>query len=161
VTARTIANAYAQTLGAIFSGAGEKPYEIEIVVAEVGESADDDTIYRLTYDGSVTEEHAFVAMGGQSEHITGLLKERFVVDSSLSDALRLAVDVLTQAPDGEMRTLTAGQLEVAALVRSRARRAFRRYIGPELEALLARSEAHHAEPVADAGEPDGHDASNS
>jgi proteasome alpha subunit len=66
VTARTIANAYAQTLGAIFSGAGEKPYEIEIVVAEVGETEDDDTIYRLTYDGSVTEEHAFVAMGGQA-----------------------------------------------------------------------------------------------
>jgi proteasome alpha subunit len=145
VTARTIANAYAQTLGAIFSGAGEKPYEIEIVVAEVGESEDDDTIYRLTYDGSVTEEHAFVAMGGQAEHISGLLKERFVADSSLTAALRLAVDVLTQAPDGEMRTLTAGQLEVAALVRSRARRAFRRYVGPELEALLAASSAHEAE----------------
>ncbi|HEY3925145.1 MAG TPA: proteasome subunit alpha [Acidothermaceae bacterium] len=145
VTARTIANAYAQTLGAIFSGAGEKPYEIEIVVAEVGESEDDDTIYRLTYDGSVTEEHAFVAMGGQAEHISGLLKERFVVDSSLTAALRLAVDVLTQAPDGEMRALTAGQLEVAALVRSRTRRAFRRYVGPELEALLAASSAHEAE----------------
>jgi proteasome alpha subunit len=145
VTARTIANAYAQTLGAIFSGAGEKPYEIEIVVAEVGESEDDDTIYRLTYDGSVTEEHAFVAMGGQAEHISGLLKERFVADSSLTAALRLAVDVLTQAPDGEMRTLTAAQLEVAALVRSRTRRAFRRYVGPELEALLAASSAHEAE----------------
>jgi proteasome alpha subunit len=154
VTARTIANAYAQTLGAIFSGAGEKPYEIEIVVAEVGESADDDTIYRLTYDGSVTEEHAFVAMGGQAEHISGLLKERFVPDSPLTGALRLAVDVLTQAPDGEMRTLTAGQLEVAALVRSRARRAFRRYVGPELEALLGASEAHQAEPTAADVDPD-------
>jgi proteasome alpha subunit len=154
VTARTIANAYAQTLGAIFSGAGEKPYEIEIVVAEVGESEDDDTIYRLTYDGSVTEEHAFVAMGGQAEHISGLLKERFVADSSLTAALRLAVDVLTQAPDGEMRTLTAGQLEVAALVRSRTRRAFRRYVGPELEALLAASSAHKAEPPDPDVDPD-------
>lgn len=154
VTARTIANAYAQTLGAIFSGAGEKPYEIEIVVAEVGETEDDDTIYRLTYDGSVTEEHAFVAMGGQAEHISGLLKERFVVDSSLTAALRLAVDVLTQAPDGEMRTLTAGQLEVAALVRSRTRRAFRRYVGPELEALLAASTAHQAEPSETDVDPD-------
>jgi proteasome alpha subunit len=154
VTARTIANAYAQTLGAIFSGAGEKPYEIEIVVAEVGEAADDDTLYRLTYDGSVTEEHAFVAMGGQAEHISGLLKERFVPDSPLTAALRLAVDVLTQAPDGEMRTLEAGQLEVAALVRSRARRAFRRYIGPELEALLAASHAHQAETAPTDDDPD-------
>jgi proteasome alpha subunit len=93
-------------------------------------------------------------MGGQAEHISGLLKERFVADSSLTAALRLAVDVLTQAPDGEMRTLTAGQLEVAALVRSRARRAFRRYVGPELEALLAASSAHQAEPAAVDVDPD-------
>jgi len=145
VTGRTIANAYAQTLGAIFSGAGEKPYEVEIVVAEVGDEVDGDTMYRLTYDGSVADEHGFVAMGGQAEHITGLLKERYVAGSSLTDALRLAVDVLTQAPDGEMRTLTAAQLEVAALVRSRARRAFRRYVGPELETLLASSVPHQAE----------------
>ena len=145
VTGRTIANAYAQTLGAIFSGAGEKPYEVEIVVAEVGDDVEGDTIYRLTYDGSVTDEHDFVAMGGQAEHITGLLKERFVPGVSLVDALRLAVDVLTQAPDGEMRTLTAQQLEVAALVRSRSRRAFQRYVGPQLETLLAGSTAHQAE----------------
>jgi len=96
VTGRTIANAYAQTLGAIFSGAGEKPYEVEIVVAEVGDDADGDTIYRLTYDGSVADEHGFVAMGGQAEHITGLLKERYVAGAPLADALRLAVDVLTR-----------------------------------------------------------------
>jgi proteasome alpha subunit len=113
-------------------------------------------MYRLTYDGSVADEHGFVAMGGQAEHITGLLKERYVPGSSLTAALRLAVDVLTQAPDGEMRTLTAAQLEVAALVRSRARRAFRRYVGPELEALLAASVAHQAEPHAalPAADPD-------
>jgi proteasome alpha subunit len=75
-------------------------------------------------------------MGGQAEHITGLLKERFVSGASLAEALHLAVAVLTQAPDGEMRILTAGQLEVAALVRSRSRRAFRRYVGPQLQALL-------------------------
>ena len=52
VTGRGLANAYAQTLGTIFSSGGEKPYEVEIVVAEVGDTADDDQIYRLTYDGS-------------------------------------------------------------------------------------------------------------
>jgi proteasome alpha subunit len=51
VTARGLANAYAQTLGTIFSSAGEKPFEVEIVVAEVGEDYDSDQIYRLTYDG--------------------------------------------------------------------------------------------------------------
>lgn len=38
VTARGLANVYAQTLGTIFSSAAEKPYEVELVVAEVGET---------------------------------------------------------------------------------------------------------------------------
>src|SRR6201995_5034829 len=63
VTGRALANAYAQTLGSIFIEA-QKPYEVEIVVAEVGESPGEDQIYRLTYDGSVADEQGFVAMGG-------------------------------------------------------------------------------------------------
>ena len=46
-----------------------KPYEVEIVVAEVGQTPDEDQIYRLTYDGSVADEHGFVVMGGQAEQI--------------------------------------------------------------------------------------------
>ena len=142
VTARTIANAYAQTLGAIFSGAGEKPYEIEIVVAEVGESADDDTIYRLTYDGSVTEEHAFVAMGGQAEHISGLLKERFVADSPLTSrvaARRRRADPGARwrdahADGGPTRGRGAGQVTRAASIsplrRPRTRGTAGRELGP-------------------------------
>src|SRR5919199_4009605 len=41
VTARGLANAYAQTLGAIFSSTAEKPFEVELVVVEVGETAAD------------------------------------------------------------------------------------------------------------------------
>jgi len=41
VTGRGLANAYAQTLGTIFSSGGEKPYEVEIFVAEVGASSDE------------------------------------------------------------------------------------------------------------------------
>ena len=137
VTGRTIANAYAQTLGAIFSGAGEKPYEVEIVVAEVGDSPDGDTIYRLTYDGSVADERGFVAMGGQAEHITGLLRERYEPDSTLARMLHLAVDVLSHQPDGDTRELASSQLEVAVLDRTRARRAFRRLAAAQVDALLA------------------------
>ena len=35
VTGRGLANAYAQTLGTIFSSGGEKPYEVELFVAEI------------------------------------------------------------------------------------------------------------------------------
>jgi len=137
VTGRTIANAYAQTLGAIFSGAGEKPYEVEIVVAEVGDTADGDTIYRLTYDGSVADEHDFVAMGGQADHITGLLRDRYQAGATLAAALHIAVGALAQPPDGEPRELGAEQLEVAVLDRTRVRRAFRRLVGAQLDAVLA------------------------
>src|SRR6266480_3423138 len=60
VTARGIANWYAQTLGTIFTES-PKPFEVEIVVAEVGANPADDQIYRITFDGSVTDEPGFVA----------------------------------------------------------------------------------------------------
>jgi len=59
VTGRGLANVFAQTLGTIFT-VESKPYEVEIVIAEVGETAADDQVYRLTYDGSVADEHGFV-----------------------------------------------------------------------------------------------------
>jgi len=68
VTSRGLANAYAQTLGTIFTESG-KPYEVELTVAEVGPTVDDDQLYRLTYDGSVAEEHGFVVMGGTAEPV--------------------------------------------------------------------------------------------
>src|ERR1700740_2521447 len=40
VTARALANAYAQTLGSIFTEQ-QKPYEVEICVAEVGATPED------------------------------------------------------------------------------------------------------------------------
>ena len=72
VTGRGLANAYAQTLGTIFSSGGEKPYEVEIFVAEVGDTAEDDQIYRLTYDGQVADEHGYAVMGGAAETVAGL-----------------------------------------------------------------------------------------
>lgn len=48
VSGRGLANAYAQTLGTIFSSGVDKPYEVEIFVAELGTSTESDQIYRLT-----------------------------------------------------------------------------------------------------------------
>ena len=105
VTGRGLANAYAQTLGAIFTEQS-KPYEVEIVVAEVGDTAADDQIYRLTYDGSVADEKDFVAMGGTAEPISSHLREHHSHEASLDDALRLSVTALGQQPDnGEARRI--------------------------------------------------------
>ena len=136
VTGRGLANAYAQTLGTIFTQES-KPYEVEIVVAEVGQAPDEDQIYRLTYDGSVADERGFVAMGGQAEANTTALTEQYSEGLSLEDTLRMAVDLIARDPaGGEARTLTASQLEVAILDRTRPRRTFRRLTGRALSDLL-------------------------
>lgn len=136
VTGRFLANAYAQTLGAIFTES-PKPYEIEIVLAEVGDRPDTDQLYRLTFDGSVADEHGFVAMGGSAEQLTGQLRERHRDGMPLADAVAVGAEVLGQAEDGERRELPASQLEVAVLDRTRRHRKFRRLVGRRLEELLA------------------------
>ena len=136
VTGRGLANVFAQTLGTIFT-VESKPYEVEIVIAEVGDTPDEDQIYRLTYDGSVADEHGFVAMGGSGEHITSALQERYRDGMPLQEALRTAVELLGRdMTTGEQRGLTAAQLEVAVLERDRPRRTFRRLGGPALSRLL-------------------------
>lgn len=135
VTGRALANNYAQYLGTIFTEAG-KPYEVEIVVAEVGESVEDDQVYRLTFDGSVAEESGYVAMGGASEAVTTYLKDHYSEGMDLGAAIRVGVGALSATGDAP-RDLPAAQLEVAVLDRTRPQRKFRRVLGPSLEQLLA------------------------
>ncbi len=137
VTVRGLANAYAQTLGTIFTETN-KPYEVEIVVAEVGESAEDDQLYRLTFDGSVGDEHGYVAMGGQAEAIAEALSTAYSDGMDLGTALRTAVRLLGEHGAAEARTLDPAQLEVAVLDRTReAPRKFRRIGNSRLATLLA------------------------
>jgi len=135
VTARGIANWYAQTLGTIFTEQ-LKPFEVEIVVAEVGARPADDQIYRITFDGSVTDEPGFVAFGGQADQVSAVLKERYADNMSLSEAFAAALAALSTPGNGEY---TAAQLEVAILERARDHRTFRRIRGARLEQLLAES----------------------
>src|SRR5689334_15596723 len=137
VTGRGLANAYAQTLGTIFSSGGEKPYEVEIFVAEVGDEAAGDQIYRLTYDGQVADEHDYAAMGGDAEAVSTYLKEHFSAGLELGAAVALAVKALGQSGT-ENRTIDAGDLEVAVLERTRSQpRKFRRLNGDSLSGMLA------------------------
>jgi proteasome alpha subunit len=152
VTGRGLANAYAQTLGTIFSAAGEKPFEVEIVVAEVGDSAEEDQIYRLTYDGSVADEQGFVVMGGQAEQISTYLEQHYTAGRGLAEALRAAVRALGETPGGPPRQISSSQLEVAVLDRKRPQRKFRRITGARLDELLGNSPAAGSGPAA-AGTP--------
>ena len=142
VTGRALANAYTQVLGAIFTQE-QKPYEVEICIAEVGSSPDSDELYRITYDGSVNDEPGVMVMGGQAEQISGPLRSRHSKDATLGEALKLAVEALGSigGEGGGAREIAANQLEVAILDRRRPGRTFRRITGAALTALLNGSSA--------------------
>ena len=122
VTGRGLANAYAQTLGTIFSSGGEKPYEVEIFVAEVG--------------GGVADEHDFAVMGGNADLAAAYLKEHYQPGASLEDAIRLAVEALGR-DNGSGRRIPASALEVAVLDRTRSQqRKFKRLTASQLARIL-------------------------
>ena len=154
VTGRGLANWYAQALGQNFSEPTGKPYEVEIVVAEVGLKPDGDQIYRISWDGSVSDEPGFVAFGGQADQVAAALKERFSDGMSLTEALGAALAALAAPPTSGQASasngaaqpeLTADKLEVAILDRARPHRTFRRLQGPRLEELIAESRREPAE----------------
>jgi proteasome alpha subunit len=141
VTGRVIANAYAQTLGEIFTQQ-TKPYEVELCVAEVGDDPEADQLFRLTFDGSIVDEPDFVVMGGQADTVTGHLREHFLPGMGLADALGVGVRALsavspaTAGNGGGPALLGSQQLEVAVLDRRRPKRAFRRVVGGAIRSLL-------------------------
>ncbi|GLY00145.1 MULTISPECIES: proteasome subunit alpha [Actinoplanes] len=151
VTARALANAYTQTLGSIFSET-QKPYEVEICIAQVGATPEQDELYRIMYDGSALDEPGFMAMGGQAEAIAAVLKERHDTAADLQTALVLAAEALGSVggENGQARTLTAKQLEVAVIDRRRPGRAFRRLADSTLTTLLG----HESVPEAELGDVD-------
>ena len=128
---------------------------MEILVAEVGASAADDQIYRLTYDGSIADVRGYAVMGGPAEQVADYVGEHYQEGISLAGALRLAVDALGH--DGtEIRQLEPDQIEVAVLDRSRTQvRKFKRISDETLGRILSESRpdttptepATHAEPA--------------
>jgi len=133
VTANGIANAYAQTLGQVFTHE-MKPYEVEILVAQVGaDDGEPNELFHILYDGTVMDEHGFTVLGGQAETISSALDDQYETGLDLAAAVKLGAKVLG---DGQASAPPADQLEVALLDRNRTGRAFRRIKGTELEGLL-------------------------
>ena len=133
VKARDLANAYSQALSTIFTQQ-MKPYEVEILVGEVNGEVDGTSIYHVLFDGSVTDEHGFVAIGGHADELTEELKERYSAGWDLATAVKTAVQVLG-APDS--RTIEHDHIESGVLERSQSkRRKFRRLTDDEIAGFL-------------------------
>ncbi|MBA3631030.1 MAG: proteasome subunit alpha [Actinobacteria bacterium] len=134
VTAKSLANAYSQSLGNIFTSE-VKPYECEILVASVGDTTNENELFHILYDGSVTDRQGWVAMGGQSDQLGSALEERYPDGPpDLKDAFRLGEEILQTV---ENRSMPPANLEVAILDRTRGRRKFRRLSVAQIEAILA------------------------
>ena len=142
VTARGLASVYAQSLGAVFT-AEQKPFEVELAVAEVGLAQEQDHLYRLTFDGSIADENGFVVMGGLADQISDVVSGAWEPELGFAGAMRLALRAL--ATDKEADALPATAVEAAVLDRASesrrgSRRTFRR-LGPEDMTQLLTEEA--------------------
>lgn len=135
VSARSLANAYAQTMGVAFTDA-LKPLEVEIVVTQLAEKMADDEIYRLTFDGSLADEYGFVAIGGQADEINQALGASWKSSMDFSKVLKTAVAALESQNTNENETFDSLRLEVAILDRKRQGRTFRRLSIEQIENLL-------------------------
>jgi proteasome alpha subunit len=136
VTAKGLANAYAQSLGNIFTSE-LKPYECEILVASVGDSTETNELFHILYDGSVSDRTMWVAMGGQSEALNTFFENNYPKGypksvPTLAEAVKLGHKAMTTI---EEREITPATLEVAVLDRNRARRKFKRLADKELPKL--------------------------
>ncbi|MGA0131843.1 MAG: proteasome subunit alpha [Ilumatobacteraceae bacterium] len=122
VDAKSLANQYAQVLGDVFSTMGPKPLEVELLVAEVADTPENDRLFHILYDGTLLDERSYCVLGGDAEGIAKRMEASYRNDLDLDSAIKVAVAALTA---GE-RTLAAADLEVATLTRNGRRRAFTR-----------------------------------
>jgi proteasome alpha subunit len=132
VDGRSLANQYGQIIGQAFTHES-KPLEVEILIAEVGITAESDCMYHISFDGTVSDEKAFCVLGGDDASITTRLQESTVTDSTLTSSVQRAAAALA-GPD---RTLSADDLEVAILSRSSQRRCFSRVTDADISEMLS------------------------
>lgn len=133
VTAKSLANAYSQSLGTIFSQEA-KPLEIEIMVVEVGRESGLNEMYRISFDGSIYDEKGFAAIGGKAEAINIFIKEQY--NKGLPD-LKESITISKEAIETVTNQKVIPQgLEVAILDRRRSGRRFKRVLASEIKEIL-------------------------
>jgi proteasome alpha subunit len=133
VRARDLANAYSQALSTIFTQQ-MKPYEVEILVGEVADDGGHNEIYHVLFDGTVTDRHGFVAIGGNADALTSALEASYAEGWDLATAVREAVKALSSAEGHE---ILPNAIEAGILDRGRTqRRKFRRLRDEEIAQIL-------------------------
>jgi proteasome alpha subunit len=132
VDARALANYYAQHLGDMFTE-GQKPLEVEILVAQLGSSLRPTKLYRIAYEGTIADEPRFAILGGDAETIMARFAEADETVQPLARTLKDAVAALA----GPERTLPTSDLEVGILEDRGNRRTFVRLTDQQIDELLS------------------------
>ena len=128
VTAMGLATAFSQTLGHIFSHE-QKPYEVEILICELGGGTDEPRLFKISYDGTLFDQRDVAAIGGKSEALERALRDGFADGMTLSEAIALGVRSFRAAEERDSEGW-----EAAVLTGGDERRAFRRLEPDELAA---------------------------
>lgn len=128
VTAMGLATAFSQTLGVIFIR-DPKPYEVEILLAEISEDGSEHRLFRVTYDGTLYDERRYVAIGGKAEQLVDALEDLWTENLSLRQAFDVCMEAFNRAEGREPEGW-----EVAVLEGGNGRRAFRRLDPAEITA---------------------------
>jgi proteasome alpha subunit len=128
VTAMGLATAFSQTLGMIFIR-DPKPYEVEILIAEIAEDPSERRLFRISYDGTLYDERRYVAIGGKAEQLTEALGQAWHEGMSLEEAFEACAGAFRSAEGREPEGW-----ELAVLDSSNGRRAFRRLNEKDLTA---------------------------
>ena len=126
VTAMGLATAFAQTLGMIFTR-DPKPFEVELLLAEIEDGGEEHRLFRITYDGTLYDERRFVAIGGKAEQLIEALDELWSEGMTLEEAFSAGAEAFRRAEGRESEGW-----EAAVLDSSNGRRAFRRLDVEEL-----------------------------
>jgi proteasome alpha subunit len=133
VTGKGLANAYSQTLGQIFSHE-VKPYEVDIVVAEVGATFGGDHLFRIQFDGTLRDAEGLAVLGSEEDTITDLMADAHGAEVSLDAALATACSAIEQATDHE---IPLDAWETGYLDRHAERRTFKRLTTDQIAAARA------------------------
>lgn len=126
VTAMGLATQFAQTMGVIFTR-DPKPFEVELLLAEISVDGSEHRLFRITYDGTLYDERNFVAIGGKSDQLAEALADLWSPDMSMEAAFLAGAQAFRIAEGRESEGW-----EVAVLDSSNGRRAFRRLTDDEI-----------------------------
>ena len=116
-----------------------KPLELEIIVAEVGDDRYEDhkanSLYRIKYDGFISDHPGFVAIGGNVEEVESVLENDYREAMPAGEATQLGLRALSAGAERSSE-LDAGGLEVCLLDRERTGRKFCRLSADEVQGML-------------------------